>query len=781
MKWILQNIIYLFIIPALVLSQELQPIEKLYDDSQVAKIYVEVDPAALQFMYDNPDSYQLHYCKVHFVNKYIDEWIDSVGIRIRGNTSRQSKKKSFKLSFNDLVPGREFYGVEKLNLNGEHNDPSISRSKFCWDLMAKAGMNSSRAAHAALYINNKYYGLYVSVEHIDNEFIKKRFDDASGNLWKCLWPANLEYWGDDPDLYKDASYGRRTYDLKTNTDKDDYSQLARLIRIINKSNGAEFPDSIESIINVPEVLKYFAMNVMLGSWDAYRYLKNNYYLYYSPSEDIFHWIPYDYDNTFGVDFFGVDWANINPYIYANIDDTPRPLSERLLSFPQYRNLFTHYLQFYSKKIYDLSLWESRLDSIKNMIIPFAIEDTFRTKDYDFTFSDFLNSFTDGDYSNGHVKYGIKNFVNTMNQNLASGLNYYTAPAYVYGIKVYPDNPKPEDSLRVEAAIFSNPGITKAKVLYQLGELPTIYSYDLKYNPINNNRIEDNDRWEATLPPFGGAGFATIRIYVENSSGQAVYYPRKGPIMIGHSQVPSFEVVINELLAKNDATNQDDAGEYDDWVELFNLSSNAVDLSGKYLTDDLANKTKWQFPSGSIIDPEGFMLIWCDNDSNQTGLHANFKLSASGESIALIDNDGISVLDSIVFGPQTADVSFGRYPDGGNAITFLNPTPGAPNSITSVEEDQLPVKFALSVYPNPFNPEATITYSLPKIKSNSGSNNIDIALFDLLGRKVKTLLKGEKSPGNYTLKLNSTNLSAGVYFLRLQYGRMSINKKIMLLK
>ncbi len=177
---------------------------KLYDDTGVARIDVSIDTADLSWIYNDNNilSDSLHLASIHFKNKYIDETVDSVGFRLRGNTSRSAKKKSFKISFNTFVKGREFYGVDKLNLNGEHNDPSIIRSKICWDMFKKFGVISSRAAYAEVYINGIYYGLYISVEHVDNQFLKKNFSDDSGNLWKCLFPADLSYLGDDPNLYK---------------------------------------------------------------------------------------------------------------------------------------------------------------------------------------------------------------------------------------------------------------------------------------------------------------------------------------------------------------------------------------------------------------------------------------------------------------------------------------------------------------------------------------------------------------------------------------------------
>ena len=149
---------------------------KIYDDAEIAIIHISIETESLNWMYDNVQSDSLHIATVQFQNSYINEMVDSVGFRIRGNTSRNSEKKSFKIDFNHFVPGRQFYNIEKLNLNGEHNDPSIIRSKLCLDLFQEIGMVSSRASHAKLFINDEYYGLYISVEHIDDTFVSKKFN-----------------------------------------------------------------------------------------------------------------------------------------------------------------------------------------------------------------------------------------------------------------------------------------------------------------------------------------------------------------------------------------------------------------------------------------------------------------------------------------------------------------------------------------------------------------------------------------------------------------------------
>jgi hypothetical protein len=146
------------------------------------------------------------------------------------------------------------------------------------------------------------------------------------------------------------------------------------------------------------------------------------------------------------------------------------------------------------------------------------------------------------------------------------------------------------------------------------------------------------------------------------------------------------VLINEFLASNNTFVTDPQNEYDDWVELYNSGSAPVDVAGMYLTDDLGDPTQWRFPLArpelTSIPPQGFLLLWADGDTADSELHASFRLSAGGEEIGLFDRDGATLLDSVSFGPQSPDVSCGRYPDGADEWQFMAwPTPGSENIST----------------------------------------------------------------------------------------------------
>ncbi len=145
----------------------------------------------------------------------------------------------------------------------------------------------------------------------------------------------------------------------------------------------------------------------------------------------------------------------------------------------------------------------------------------------------------------------------------------------------------------------------------------------------------------------------------------------------------FPVVINEIMASNASTIQDEAGEYADWVELYNRGAATVSLDGLHLSDLPGRARRWAFPPGVAIPPGGHLLVWCDNDVLQGPLHTGFRLNASGDTIGLYasNSDLNRALDFVWFGPQRTDVSIGRAPDGSPDVqTSVRATPGGANAI-----------------------------------------------------------------------------------------------------
>jgi spore coat protein CotH len=244
-----------------------------------------------------------------------------------------------------------------------------------------------------------------------------------------------------------------------------------------------------------------------------------------------------------------------------------------------------------------------------------------------------------------------------------------------------------------------------------------------------------------------------------------------------------DVVINEFMADNDSLIPDPSGEFEDWIELCNNTNRTIDLSGMYLTDDFARPTKWQFPATTTIAAGGYLIVWADEDSGQAGLHANFRLSATGERLRLGNVDA-SVLDTISFGDQPENRTTARVPNGtGNFIPNRLPTFNASNGTLSVGGSDVPVGFALEQnYPNPFNPKTNIGFSVgsrsDKVQS---SGRVILKVFGILGNEVATLVNEVKPAGTYVVVFDASSLASGVYYYRLTSGALSETKKMIVVR
>jgi len=146
----------------------------------------------------------------------------------------------------------------------------------------------------------------------------------------------------------------------------------------------------------------------------------------------------------------------------------------------------------------------------------------------------------------------------------------------------------------------------------------------------------------------------------------------------NATVPLEPLFINEWMAANTSIVIDPADQKpDDWFELYNPNAHAIAWPASISTDDATNATKYTIPAGFSIPAGGFLLVWADEDGGQTSvngdLHVNFKLSQGGELIRLYAPD-LQLVDAITFGPQTNNVSQGRYPNGAAGLFPFMPCP-----------------------------------------------------------------------------------------------------------
>lgn len=202
---------------------------------------------------------------------------------------------------------------------------------------------------------------------------------------------------------------------------------------------------------------------------------------------------------------------------------------------------------------------------------------------------------------------------------------------------------------------------------------------------------------------------------------------------------SNKIVINEICAKNTSFVAPDGGFYD-WIEIYNPSSKAVDLSGYGLSEKAGKPYKYIFPDNSIISGKQRLIIFCDSLNPQIDGYytAAFGLSTNGETITLTDSQGKTV-DTVTFGQMQTNISYGRIPDGSENFAFMETTPNAPNdekSVISVDVPEPVLSNEGGFYSDGFSlsitvPEGTTVYytfdgSQPTVSSSMYSSPIDVS-------------------------------------------------------
>ncbi len=254
-----------------------------------------------------------------------------------------------------------------------------------------------------------------------------------------------------------------------------------------------------------------------------------------------------------------------------------------------------------------------------------------------------------------------------------GPNPDNAPPIVWDTDAPSPFPSPGQAIEVTAEVQEDDGDSVTVTLY--------YKDGPGFTAVPMTL--DSLLYSGSVPehPYG----ETVSYYVEavDEHGGSTIRPPDAPGATRDHQVfvGITAVRINEFMADNATTIQDEELKFEDWIELVNLADFDVDLSGFYLTDDAADTKKWRFPEGTVIDSSGYLLIWADNDDGDPGLHTSFKLSALGEHIGFHAPGYMAnvVLDEHDFGPQTTDISEGRDIDGAGTIaTLASATPNTHN-------------------------------------------------------------------------------------------------------
>lgn len=353
---------------------------------------------------------------------------DDIGMRLRGNTSRIRPQQGdnyyqahFKIDFeewieDDTIEEGKLAGCMKgIILKRFKDDPTYVREVFGYNFFRNNGIwTAPRAGYTRLFINiieedgkptELDYGVYAMIEEINKQFLKERsentpeigtkFNGNKGNLWKCCWQSS-----DGPSMATDfdayRSFGveeifldetksmRYDYDLKTN--KDDLisarNEFIDFIYELNKLSTAEEINAFyKKRMDVDLFLKTYACNVLLGMDDDYWKNMNNYYFYFDKKGKCY-FIPYDYDNILGTNCTrGDDTATRNPLEWGG-DGAKAPLIEKLLSVPEYKQMYIDYLLELSEETSFVTGSQVEIQRLQALVKDYVRSDSDNLRYYD---------------------------------------------------------------------------------------------------------------------------------------------------------------------------------------------------------------------------------------------------------------------------------------------------------------------------------------------------------------------------------------------------------------
>jgi hypothetical protein len=209
-----------------------------------------------------------------------------VGIKLKGAAGSfraWDDRPALTLNSDKSNKTQKFHGLGKFHLNNSVQDETFTHEWLCEELFRSAGVPATRVTHARVWLNDRDVGLYVLKEGFDKTFLRRHFKDRDGNLYDGGFVQDI-----DAELEKDSGTG-----------PDDRSDLKTLLQACREPNSEDRWKKIETLLDVDAFISFMAVELMTCHWDGYTRNRNNYRLYFSPSDNKAYFLPHGMDQMFG--------------------------------------------------------------------------------------------------------------------------------------------------------------------------------------------------------------------------------------------------------------------------------------------------------------------------------------------------------------------------------------------------------------------------------------------------------------------------------------------------
>ncbi len=727
--------------------------QSFYDINTIQKIEI-------YFSQSNWD-YQLDTAKAGLDEPIMAQWVkingiqyDTVGVKYKGNSSYSAGniKNPVHISL-DEYKSHSYQGFKDVKLGNNYADPSMIREVLSYDIL-KNYMDCPRSNFAQLYINGSYIGLYSNDEAINKKFCGDHFYSSNNVFIKCnpivaptaAIKSNLKT---IPSATDSSSYFN-FYELKSNAGWNDLVALTNSVSVSTTS--------LSSIMDMDRAIWMLAYNNVLVNLDSYTgAFAQNYYLYKDKTQR-YNPIMWDLNMSFGgFPFVGSSNTSMGSLSITNqqqlsatihATDVYWPLINDVMANPMYKRMYIAHMRTIINEMFSSNLYQTKATQLQ------AIIDTAVQSDVNkfYSYVQFQNAMTNN-YSVG--SYSVPGISNLMTARVAylSGTSDFTATTPTITTPVL-NNTSPVYNTSVSVAsqvINTNSNAVYLGYRYDVTDKFTrVLMYD---DGLHNDGASGDDVYGVDIPVLSGS--IQYYIYAENNNA-GIFSPQRAEheyyVITANTATPGLgSLVINEFLADNTLLQKDEYSNREDWIEIYNTTNTLLDLSNVYLTDDYSTPMKWKFPSGTTIKPNSYVMVWADDDSSEVIYHTNFILNKSGEKLMLSYSS--TILDSITFGAQASNITYGRCPNGsGPFISLPANSYNSENCTVGLQEFNI-LKNEITVYPNPANNEFMVSMK-------NSNTPVDIDIINAIGQTVYT------ATIKNTLSVNTESWHSGIYFIRV---------------
>ncbi|MCC6600707.1 MAG: CotH kinase family protein [Crocinitomicaceae bacterium] len=745
---IIRIVLFLLIIPATALSQA------LYDPLSVTAIDITFSQSnwdeLLDQYYAAGDEQRLSATVVINGQTFVGS-----GVKYKGNSTYNPNNSKNPLNIKlDYTIDQDYEGFNTLKLANGRKDPSWVREVLSYEILRNY-MDAPRSNYAWVTINGADYGLMVSTESVNSEFIDSHFyGDNDNTLVKCnpaglngggggapgCIPSNncsLQYLGTDSACYYNY------YEMQSDYGWGELRDLT--YNVINNFLN------IDDFLDRDRFIWMLAFNNVLVNLDSYTGpFVQNYYVY---RDDFGVWNPVVWDlneslgafrklsNGGGGTTTDTQLQQMDPFLRSNA--ATWPMLNKVLPNPMLRRMYVAHCRTMLEENFLNNRYSQRALELQEVVDDLVEEDP---NDF-YSYSDFITNINGTVNTGGGAMssvIGITSLMESRKIFMMSNSEFTASPPVIHSIEA-PQSGVPDQTINITVNLSD---ATYAMIGWRKNQREHFTHTEMLDDGMHNDGAANDGLYSISLLlPMGGLQYF---IYAENGEAGIFSPPRAEHefYRIGSTG----ELVINEVQGRNNSTSTDQAGDYSDWIELYNASGFTIDLSGYYLSDEDDNPAKWQLPAVTL-SPDEYFIIWCDGEQNEGMDHCNFKLPSEGGETVTLSNSLLEAVDLIFVPALEADNSYARYPNGDGAFKIMLPTFNANNSESAGigKEEQK----TFSIYPNPVPERFYIIHS--------SDWNGSIKIYDVIGKVILQLPYLHHSAGT-TETVLTEGLAQGTYIV-----------------